>query len=646
MFGKRLSLHRDYIIFSALIVVVVVVLLVATSVSIFVSQSRNRNAEYAMQTDIIDRVLTESLDSVSQILRFVGQQIVQTPADVQSITKILKKNAADSKIQTLLSWTVYDWISPQNQILINSTHGILRDPVLSNRSHLSKTNQIQGKLFFSDPNIGLVSKQLVIPAGMGIKNNSGQFIGTINIGILVSELTERIEQALNAKKINFILLSKDNYKIIAESYGNNVPLLNTASFAHELGYIASDEKDSGMLLHPIHYGTREYNYYRDATSYPFIILVGTDEITANAEFWQVTFPRMIEISFMGLFSIILLYYFRKRIVNPIVSLARTAEQISRQQLHVDIPKGNYYEVSLLAEKLEEIQHTKKELTVMQEAEKIARINAEKAQLALKKANASLETKVQKRTAKLQEALNSKDEFLNNMSHEIRIPIGCIMGRAEMLSEDWDMLDNEAKKKELEEIYANSKRLFELLCNLLDLARSKAGKMTYDMEPHDLVQVVKQGIDELEILAVSKGLEIHFENQVVSATVLMDTIRIAQVIRNLLGNAIKFTAGGVLTITLRNAPLKDVDARNVPGIMFILGDQGIGVPEEELGSIFDVFTQSSKTKTRAGGSGLGLSVCREIITAHHGIIWAENNGEGPGSTFSFILPLILQNSPVA
>ena len=114
-------------------------------------------------------------------------------------------------------------------------------------------------------------------------------------------------------------------------------------------------------------------------------------------------------------------------------------------------------------------------------------------------------------------------------------------------------------------------------------------------------------------------------------IICDEYKISQVIRNLLSNGIKFTPeNGKIVISIEK-PQDQVTTLQVN-----ITDQGVGIPKDELGSVFDKFVQSSITKTGAGGTGLGLAICKEIITAHNGKIWAENNPKG-GSTFSFMLP---------
>ncbi|MCP4749478.1 MAG: HAMP domain-containing histidine kinase, partial [Proteobacteria bacterium] len=181
----------------------------------------------------------------------------------------------------------------------------------------------------------------------------------------------------------------------------------------------------------------------------------------------------------------------------------------------------------------------------------------------------------------------------------------------------------------------------------DLSALDAGKMTFEMVKYSLSEIIGIASTELEPLAKAKGVALEIGNGSSPTTVVCDVNRIRQVVGNLLSNAIKFTPKGSkvqLSFKPGKLPLDPLqsDKTPIPAILVQVSDQGIGVPESELESIFDKFVQSSKTSTGAGGRGLGLAICKEIVRAHHGIIWAENNPEG-GSTFSIVIPVEQQTN---
>ncbi|MEK6734197.1 MAG: HAMP domain-containing sensor histidine kinase, partial [Pseudomonadota bacterium] len=233
----------------------------------------------------------------------------------------------------------------------------------------------------------------------------------------------------------------------------------------------------------------------------------------------------------------------------------------------------------------------------------------------------------------------KVQFLSNMSHEIRTPIHGIMNYIDFLVHDWDALSKDEKYSFIVKLHNNSLRLLSLINNLLDLSKFDAGKMELCMQKNDMVSVIQGAIEECEALFMQNkniSLKLNHDKEQ-SYIAVFDQERIAQVLRNLLSNSIKFTNKGQIIINLEHAKGKDSRIK-AQSLKVSIIDQGIGIPEDQLEYIFDKFNQSSKTKTGAGGTGLGLTICREIIKAHHGEIWAENNINEVGSTFTFIIPL--------
>lgn len=230
----------------------------------------------------------------------------------------------------------------------------------------------------------------------------------------------------------------------------------------------------------------------------------------------------------------------------------------------------------------------------------------------------------------EENSRAKTEFLANMSHELRTPMHAILGFAEMGISRADTAKPEKLRHYFDRIHHSGDRLLTLLNDLLDLSKMEVGKMAYQMQECDASQITLEAVDELRGMAQGRQvtLQLHGVDAPLPAT--MDAFRIGQLLRNLLGNAIKFSPPGEtadITVGYSRA--------NSQMLSFDIRDYGPGIPPAEREMIFNAFIQGTQTKTGAGGSGLGLAICREIVQAHHGKI--EILPHTPGAHFRVTLP---------
>lgn len=261
----------------------------------------------------------------------------------------------------------------------------------------------------------------------------------------------------------------------------------------------------------------------------------------------------------------------------------------------------------------------------------------------------LDDRVQERTEALQEALAvlkgtncelvtakesadqanaAKSEFLANMSHELRTPLHGILSFAGFGIEKHENAKRDKLGGYFECIRKSGEILLVLLNDLLELAKLEAGKMEFEMASTDVTALSASVVDEFVSQVSEKDLSMRMESTERSTLTIADPSRIKQVLRNLLGNAVRYSpGGGIIECAVFSAEdLVRVEVR----------DMGPGIKPDELEIVFSKFVQSSTTKTGAGGTGLGLSICKEIVEAHSGRIWAENNANG-GATLVFELP---------
>ena len=258
---------------------------------------------------------------------------------------------------------------------------------------------------------------------------------------------------------------------------------------------------------------------------------------------------------------------------------------------------------------------------------------------------NLERKVRERTIELEEArdaalesVRTKSRFLANMSHEIRTPMNGVIGMAELLSHT--PLD-EIQRDYVDTIRHSADLLLGIINDILDSAKIESGKFLCETVDLDIRSVVEISLDTLASTAQAKKIELagHVRGDVVPL-LRGDPARLRQILTNLVGNAIKFTHKGDVSVIV--SLVNQDDSQSV--LRFSVRDTGIGVAPENLSKIFDPFAQADSSDTRKyGGTGLGLTICRQLVEAMGGKIGVDSD-PGQGSTFWFEVAFAKQSNP--
>jgi signal transduction histidine kinase len=235
--------------------------------------------------------------------------------------------------------------------------------------------------------------------------------------------------------------------------------------------------------------------------------------------------------------------------------------------------------------------------------------------------------------KAEQATQAKNEFLASMSHEIRTPMTVILTALEHVLET-DL--SKEQRKYLEMAMASSHSLLGIIDDILDLSRIEAGKLKFDESPFVLSKMLESVIEIFTPMAQMKGLKLSYDlSSEMPPIVIGDQNRLRQVLVNLLGNAIKFTPRGEITLNVE--PAGETGSGEREFISFSVRDTGIGIPLDRQGDVFQSFSQINCPEVREyRGSGLGLAICKRIVEQSGGDIGMESK-EGEGSAFFFKMP---------
>ena len=239
---------------------------------------------------------------------------------------------------------------------------------------------------------------------------------------------------------------------------------------------------------------------------------------------------------------------------------------------------------------------------------------------------------------LRELDKLKSTFLANMSHELRTPMNAIIGYSDLLIDGVDGPINEEQEKSLKKVAANARHLLQLINDVLDVSKIESGKTELQINEINLKLLIETVIPTFEPMINQKGLTLAINLDENLSPVYGDEDKIKQVFINLLSNAVKFTQQGRITI-IAGLSERGIQPGEPPLFAEIcVKDTGIGIKDEDIGKIFDKFTQVDISTIRQyEGTGLGLSIARGLVALHRGLIWVTSK-YGHGSKFCFTLPL--------
>lgn len=264
-----------------------------------------------------------------------------------------------------------------------------------------------------------------------------------------------------------------------------------------------------------------------------------------------------------------------------------------------------------------LQNAKKEADVRERVEKLA-VQLQGANTGLAEAN-----------TRLRELDKQKTEFISFATHQLRSPLTSMVGRASMMLEgDFGPISDKVKES-VQTILTSTKTLISLVENYLNVSRMELGTMKYDFKPIDFKELLDEVVREQKTNIEAKGLKLNVSVSGNSFPIKADVDKFKQVIVNTIDNSVKYTPQGSITLSLE---------KKGKNIRFVVSDTGVGINPKTMPKLFQKFSRADNASdANIHGTGLGLFIAKEILTAHSGHMWAESEGEGKGSQFYIELP---------
>ncbi|MFJ8234229.1 ATP-binding protein [Ureibacillus sp. NPDC094379] len=465
-----------------------------------------------------------------------------------------------------------------------------------------------------------------------IYNDDGTFQGVLGARITLSSLHDFLKEILKNRMATAYIVERKTGDLVATSL-NNQPFQKQPDGTLKRTSINAIENNTILEAYQ-HYKKTAENKTIVKTNHGNLHIKLTEYKKDGVDWVIITAisdqPFMTEINneintaiILSVIALLLSMMIYKKvtdvILQPIHHLILTAEKFSRGEL---LQRANIYKndeigkLSLVFNHMAEQLH--KHIYHLEEKVKERTTEIEKANRELKYAKIEAE-----------KANEAKSEFLANMSHEIRTPLNAVIGFSELLQ---DTIEDEKLQNYSKTIYSSGNSLLRIINDILDLSKIEAGKIETHYKPANL-QTIFQEIESMFIPSIhSKQIEFIVDiPDDFPKSIVLDEVRMRQILLNLVGNAVKFTEKGQIKLSMKAMPSNTGD-RNVINLHLFVEDTGIGIPELEKEKIFKAFTQiSGQSIKKYGGTGLGLSITKKLVEIMNGKITVESE-VGKGSTF--------------
>lgn len=449
-----------------------------------------------------------------------------------------------------------------------------------------------------------------IPLAVGIRDENEEFIGVIR-AVFPTDIIIR-EEELTTKKYDTteVTLLTGNGSIVYETGAFRFlqDISGEPLFAHIKGITQSKTGGSGFFIEERRGKERLFAHalsrgYRNYEGLGWVLLISHDIDEVFGPVRALRNQLLIVISVLVLAILFLAFLLSRSISTPIKKLTETAQSISGGNLDQRVTVKSKDEVGQLGKTFNFMADT---------------LQSSYAQL-------------QKQIKELEELDQLKNDFLNNTSHELKTPLIPIKSQSQLLLSDTYGKLSKEQHEAVSMIYRNEERLRGLVNDVVDSSKIHSKKLNIILKEVDLAKLIEQSVQDVEELADERGITLKLKPIPRLPKLRLDARRIAQVMGNLLGNALKFTPeGGVVIVKV----IKDKK-----GVAVSVTDTGIGMGPQTLKKLFTPFFQADSDAARKyPGTGLGLSISQGFIKAHDGTIRAESEGEGKGSVFTFTLPV--------
>jgi signal transduction histidine kinase len=628
---KIKSLSKDYKIFVNLVVISAIFISLVSLIFSYYNFKKEAEQKVKYEAEKLINKIDETLIYAENFVNWIGQSIAEKNSnDPQVITSLLERTRlkVDNKAYNIFTWTLFDFVNPQGMVIADSINGIIKKPLIvsvEKRLWMTSAKETPWKIQTSINDIGIISGEPIIPLGFGITGKNNNFLGYVSFGLNIQKFKDFLENQTTTSLTSFAVFGVKNDLILtSKSFDEN----NLKNLSDDLSGIANDSQNVKTLR----VGEKDF-FYKKSKNYPFLIVSNISEKNFKNELYKKFLPKILNTLYLTIFFLALLYFFRKKLVSPVVKLSEVANQVSQGNTAISVPTSEIEEINELSKSIE---------LVRQFVEKQAE---------------------EKNSAN--QANHNKTEFLASTAHELKNIIAGIIGLTEAVKLNFsEKMESENKIFSAEEATENlnflgdvvklGEELSEFIHDILDVNQAQTGD--FKIEEHSLVDVKETILRSVKLLKTrairsKKNIVPTFLKQVEEDFIVnnLDPRRLKQVIVNLISNSIKYAAdNSQIEVRLerlgetgleglresmienlqkneeidgeRKAHLLKIIKKSRPKVLITIKDCGEGMSEDEIKSALQKYGRVKNEKHEfVDSTGLGLPLTKHLVELQGGMM---------------------------